>query len=95
MTQPRPYTLQSLADRWGCSAESIRLMVKDGRLPHFRVGRMIRIAARVVDDIETCETSESDGLATDSPSPGGRTESVDVFVLRHAPERKRKPKLSM
>lgn len=76
--QPRPYTLQSLADRWGCSAESIRLMVKDGRLPHFRVGRMIRIAARVVEDIETCETSESDGSATDSPSPGGRTENADV-----------------
>lgn len=94
MTQ-RPYTLQSLANRWGCSAESVRLMVKAGRLPHFRVGRMIRIAARVVEDIETCENTGSGGLEAALSSPSGQMESAGVFVLRHSAERKRRPKPSM
>ena len=45
---PNLYTLDTLAARWGCSSETLRLMVKDGRLPAFRVGRMIRVPARAI-----------------------------------------------
>lgn len=30
MTSPRPYSPQTLADRWGCSAEKVRQMCKRG-----------------------------------------------------------------
>lgn len=43
MTPARPFTCDTLADRWGCSAETIRQMVVSGRLPGFRVGRMIPV----------------------------------------------------
>lgn len=42
----RPYTPEALAERWQCSAETIRAMCRQGRLPHFRSGRMIRIRAQ-------------------------------------------------
>ncbi|MBL3672275.1 excisionase family DNA-binding protein [Paracoccus aerius] len=49
MDQRRPYTPGTLAERWGCSAETIRAMIRRGELPAFRVGRMMRIPAEVVD----------------------------------------------
>jgi len=36
----RPFTPETLADRWDCSAETVRQLVKAGRLRGFRVGRM-------------------------------------------------------
>lgn len=45
---PRVFTPDTLADRWGCSAETIRQMCKRGELPHFMVGRMFRIPASAV-----------------------------------------------
>ncbi|WP_020038678.1 helix-turn-helix domain-containing protein [Salipiger mucosus] len=93
MPTARPYTPQALAERWQCSAETIRQMVKRGQLPGFRAGRMIRIPSQAVEDYE-CQTSASEDYAEDSASIGEiRTpESEPVISLRHAPERKRKPK---
>lgn len=48
----RPFTPETLAERWQCSAETVRQMVRDGRLRGFRVGRMFRIPADVVDAFE-------------------------------------------
>ena len=50
MTAERPFTPETLADRWGCSAETVRQLVKAGRLRGFRVGRMFRIPAVAVED---------------------------------------------
>lgn len=89
MTHARPYTCDSLADRWGCSAETIRQMVVTGRLPGFRVGRMIRIPATVVDEVEQCQKSASDGSGEASaPTGTAAMASGDVISLRHAVERK-------
>ena len=49
----RPYTPDTLAARWECSAETIRQMVHRGELPAFRVGRMLRIPASAVEERET------------------------------------------
>ncbi|MFV0245142.1 MAG: helix-turn-helix domain-containing protein [Qingshengfaniella sp.] len=85
----RPYTPELLADRWDCSAETVRDMIRRGVLPAFRVGRMMRIAAQVVEDYE-CGTIES-GVSRDASSSCGttRTEPGDVIALRHT--RKRTP----
>lgn len=39
----RPYSLQTLAHRWGCRSGAIRRMLQDGKISGFRVGRLVRI----------------------------------------------------
>lgn len=37
----RPYSPETLAERWGCSAEKVRLMYRNGELAGFRLGKLI------------------------------------------------------
>lgn len=46
------YTPQLLAKRWSCSAQHIRDLVKSGKLPAFRVGRLVRIPREIVEEFE-------------------------------------------
>lgn len=39
----RPFTAETLGNEWGCSAQHIRDLVRQGEIRHFLVGRMIRI----------------------------------------------------
>uniref|UniRef100_UPI00389B1AAA excisionase family DNA-binding protein n=1 Tax=Pseudodonghicola flavimaris TaxID=3050036 RepID=UPI00389B1AAA len=88
----RPMTLDMVADRWQCSAETVRQMVKRGELRGFRVGRMIRIPWEAVENYE-CQTSASEDCVAGSASIGpAQAESECVVSLRHAPERKRRQK---
>lgn len=48
----RPYSPETLADHWGCSAEKVRLMCRDGELASFRLGKLIRIPASEVERVE-------------------------------------------
>ncbi|WP_373418403.1 helix-turn-helix domain-containing protein [Sagittula sp. MA-2] len=92
MTAPRPYTPDTLAEKWACSAETIRQMCKRGDLHYFRVGRSYRIPAAAVEEHE-CPTSALDDCAEDSASTGPEPmESGGGIVLRHARERKLKPR---
>lgn len=61
MTPARPYTPDSLAERWGVSAETVRQLVKRGELPGFRVGRMIRIPVQAVEEFERSGIVKADG----------------------------------
>ncbi|TDK51718.1 hypothetical protein E1832_02660 [Antarcticimicrobium luteum] len=90
---PRPFTPDSLAARWDCSAETVRQLVHRRELRGFRVGRMIRIPADAAEEYE-CQTSQSDACAAASASTGQilRRESESVISLRHAPERRQRPK---
>ena len=57
-----PYSIKTLAERWGCCERTIRNMIAAGRLPIYRVGgRLVRISAGAVDAWE---------------NGGGNTESV-------------------
>lgn len=95
MNESRPFTADSLAERWGCSGETVRQMVKSGRLPGFRVGRMIRITAQAVEDYE-CQRSASDGSGAASASTGPATmDAGGAISLRHATERPPRPRPSM
>ncbi|WP_442953538.1 helix-turn-helix domain-containing protein [Paracoccus sp. (in: a-proteobacteria)] len=82
-----------LADRWDCSAETVRAMIRTGALPAFRVGRMMRITAKAVEDYE-CGIIGSGASRDDSSSCGmTMTEPGDVIALRQtrrkAPSAKR------
>ncbi|WP_363311545.1 excisionase family DNA-binding protein [uncultured Devosia sp.] len=67
----RPYTPETLADRWGCSSQHVRDLVGNGRLKAFRVGRLIRIPAATVREFECpkCEPSSTGEVGT----PSGQT----------------------
>lgn len=78
----KPFTPETLAEHWDCSAETIRQMVSRGELPAFRVGRMIRITQKAVEDHE-CKNIESDGSMGDLSSHGPmQTASADAIALR-------------
>ena len=90
MPAARPYTPDDLAERWLCSAETVRQLYKRGELRGFRVGRMIRIPIDAVEEYERCQTSASEGCGEASASTGAsQMEAESVISLRHAPERKR------
>ena len=41
--EPACIRITSLAKRWDCSATKIRGLIKDGTLPHIRLGKMVRV----------------------------------------------------
>lgn len=81
-TMTKPHTPDSLAQRWGCSAETVRQLFKKGHLRGFRVGNMIRIPQQAVEDYE-CQTSQSASSEEASASTG------DTISIRHAPQKRR------
>jgi excisionase family DNA binding protein len=49
----KPYTPETLAERWQCSANHIRKLIASGDLTAFRIGgKVFRIPAHAVDDYE-------------------------------------------
>lgn len=76
MTAAKPYSPETLADRWGCSAEKVRLMYRNGELPGFRLGKLIRIPAAEVERYECLTTTPSPGTETNGASPS-ETEEGD------------------
>ncbi|WP_226549544.1 helix-turn-helix domain-containing protein [Celeribacter naphthalenivorans] len=90
----RPYTHNSLAERWDCSAQTVRNLISEGRLRAFRVGRMFRLKPEAVEEYECHTASQSENCEADSASlgkiqPPGKG---DAISLRHAPERTRSRK---
>ena len=66
---PKPFSPETLAERWGCSSEKIRQMVHSGELAGFRLGKLIRIKAIEVERYE-CSQSEVTNLTDSSPTEG-------------------------
>lgn len=64
----KPFSPETLADRWGCSAEKVRLMFHHGELTGFRLGKLIRIPAAEVERYE-CQNTPSLDTEESSPSP--------------------------
>lgn len=76
MTAAKPYTPETLADRWGVTGKHIRDLCKAGTIQYFRVGKLYRIPATAVDAIEQgppCNTASS-STETSGVSSGMRTE---------------------
>jgi excisionase family DNA binding protein len=64
----RPFSPETLADRWGCSSETVRQMCRRGDLSYFRLGKLIRIPANEVERIE-CQNTDSLGIEDNGASP--------------------------
>jgi len=78
MTMPPVFTPETLAERWQCSAKTIRKDLAAGRLRGFRLGGTLwRIACDEVIEREnqwkTDQTNAgpSDGSASNGPRPAG------------------------
>ncbi len=78
----RPYSPETLADRWGCSAEKVRRMYHGGEIEGFRLGKLIRIPADAVERYE-CQNTDLSSTEESSPSPTMKKEE-DAFVSRLA-----------
>lgn len=89
-----PFSLKTLAERWGCSDETVRQMVISKKLPAFRVGTMLRIPAAAVEEYEACKNTGSEGSTADMSSLGTMVAQGEGFVLLHSRERKPRPKPS-
>lgn len=86
MAAERPYTPERLAERWECSAATIRNLCRDGKLAHFKVGKEYRIPLRIVEGIEACgetrcELSDT-GAPSTSPGESGDRPGARPFVPR-------------
>ena len=76
MNTAKPFSPQTLAERWDCSAEKIRIMCHRGDLSWFPFGKSMRIPAAEVERFE-CQTTPLRGTVENSPSHGeSRAESI-------------------
>ncbi|MGD9806456.1 MAG: excisionase family DNA-binding protein [Hyphomicrobiaceae bacterium] len=87
MNDARPYSVKTLAERWGCSVDTIYDLIAKGRLPAFRAGgRLLRISARAVERWESAEGQiEGAGIA-DAPSMATSSASGKVRREKHTAE---------
>lgn len=88
----RPYSPETLAERWDCSPEKIRRMYHAGEIQGFRLGKLIRIPAAEVERFE-CLNTESSNIEDDSVSPS-QTASEGAFASRLARMTGVSPKLA-
>jgi len=89
----RPYSPETLAERWDCSAEKIRRMYHDGELAGFRLGKLIRIPAAEVERYE-CQISSSSGIEESESSPT-RAETESAFAGHLVRQMKGSPRLEL
>lgn len=73
----KPYSPQTLAKHWGCSAEKIRIMCRDGELACFTLGKLIRIPASEVGRVECGDLPD---IEENGPSLGMKAD--ERFVSR-------------
>lgn len=71
---PTFHTVETLADRWGVNHKTVRAMIERGELPHFRVGRHIRVTEEAVREHEGWNSDSSNTEGSGPPS-GERTAS--------------------
>lgn len=46
-------SVRELAERWGCSEQQVRVLLRTDRLPFFRLGnRMTRISVQIIEEFE-------------------------------------------
>jgi excisionase family DNA binding protein len=78
----KPFTVATLADRWQCSTAAIYWLIREKRLPAFRLGgKLLRIRAEDVVAWENAGASmQSGGTGLDSStakqSSAGRTKKA-------------------
>lgn len=92
-TAARPFSPETLAERWECSADTVRALCNAGKLHSFRLGRLIRIPAQEVARYE-CQTIESSSTATNSASLTP-TQNEGAYVSRLVRQTEGLPSLAL
>lgn len=77
----KAYSTETLAERWDCSAEKIRLMFHRGELRGFRLGKLIRFSA---DEVERYECLNMQSASTEESSSSSTTTPDELFDARLA-----------
>ncbi len=72
-----PYTVDTLAKRWGCSPGMIRKRIKSGEIRVFRLGALIRIPNAEVERFESLNMG-TDISAAESPSSATTATEPDI-----------------
>lgn len=55
-----PFSPKTLGERWGCSSQHIRNMIRTGEIPAFSIGKLFRIPADWVFAHEQAKLPHSD-----------------------------------
>ncbi|WP_457103371.1 helix-turn-helix domain-containing protein [Mesorhizobium sp. URHB0026] len=79
---PNVFSPRTLADSWGCSERQIRNLINAGQLRAFRVGKLLRIEPKAVEDY-LCRNTVSDDLEANM-SPSSTTQPANVTAIRLA-----------
>jgi excisionase family DNA binding protein len=90
VTVSRPFSPETLGERWLCSSEKIRQMCRKGELSHFRLGKLIRIPANEVERLECQNTASSD-----TDGNGASLTGLPAFELRLERLTEGSPKLAL
>lgn len=90
MNAARPFSPETLGNRWGCSSEKVRQMCRAGELSSFRLGKLIRIPAIEVERIE-CQNTDWSSTESNGASPTGS----HGFELRLERLTEAKPRLAL
>lgn len=89
----RPFSVNSLAERWGCRPDTVYRMIRDGQLQAFRLGgKLIRIRWEEVERFE-CQSTALSGTGGDIPLPSPMV-SEAAFASRLARMTEGLPKLA-
>jgi excisionase family DNA binding protein len=87
----RPYSPQTLADRWGCGESTVRNLIRRNELATFRIGTLIRISAEEVERFE-CQNIRCNASEGDMPSSGTSKASEGGELYTPQIDRARKPR---
>lgn len=88
MAVDRPMRPHQVAERWGCSEQHVRNLIKRGELGHFRLGgRLLRIPASAVEEYEQRQITGVSLAITPPPKSPPKQKKVsgaDLAFLRAA-----------
>jgi excisionase family DNA binding protein len=80
---PNPYSVASLAARWGCHQSVVRRLIRKGVLQSFPVGALIRISAA---EVERYECNGSGSRGTEASTSSNITTVTDATAVRSTRE---------
>lgn len=71
---PSALGTRALAERWDCSDQHIRNLIKRGDLPAFTAGHILRVPMKVIEAIESCGLSDTEANGPSEQKTGAATQ---------------------
>jgi excisionase family DNA binding protein len=78
----RPYTLDSLAERWECTGAHVRRLCGAGKLRHFKIGNLYRIPVDAVLEFEVGNYGEDKNTPPVAISTGPEKDDPVAAYIR-------------